>query len=329
MIALFLGGCNLMESYEEVRTQNVGTDFDAGGCEPGETATCPCASGATGSQSCKSDGTWGPCSCADGSSDASDPDGRTPPVDTDSPSDGEPDADNSVDTGLPDDQCPQELRSYRIRPARTDPTIDADCSEAEFGHAAEIEFPASADTTNNDPTCRLVWLPDSNRVHGCCVVEDDDFDASATSGDAPETIWEPGGPGDDRLEYWVKCNLEPERDDCSFKTFINNYVNEGGDKGTPTYVAHRYDESNGPDFSREANEDASVERRSDSWALEWSADIGFDPAASQTDHTALCQFAIMDTDFGEDNGTMCSFGESSSVNEPQDWGCCFWEPASE
>jgi len=107
-------GCNLLwepgESWGEP---------DAAGCEEGLVMECPCLDGATGTQECKSDGTWGRCSCGrlDGGTgtDADDlgsdadvgSDGAGKNVDAESDADGDG-ASRGKPWGLPGSENPLE-----------------------------------------------------------------------------------------------------------------------------------------------------------------------------------------------------------------------------
>lgn len=245
------------------------------------------------------------------------------------------DADVDVEPDLGPNQCAPAFsakNSYRVQRASNDepPQIDGECSEAEFDtrDAYEIRF-SPPGTTDSEPTnsssdntgsCYLRWVPgESDQLHGCCEISDGDLGAVTKASDPPRDIYQ---NGDDRVEYWLKCDTRLERSsNCSYKHFFSVFPVSGqSTEGEPTTAEGVHRPGSGIDFSAwEPSKEARIRETSDGYVLEWSAEIGFEVSNGDT---RRCQVAVYDTG-GDESGVMYAFGDG--INDPPEWGCCFFE----
>lgn len=247
------------------------------------------------------------------------------------------DGDASADQGLPPNQCPSSRPSYRVRPAAAgvDYAVDGVCNGDEYDHAVRLPTPSPGTVTNtgsndsnNEASCHLVWFPDKQTFQGCCDVRDDDLYADTQPGDPNGKIWGEGDyDDDDRLEMWLKCDLGTSSRSCGWKFTVNNRegTSESGSEGGPPTL---FDSKEG-DESFDWVTDAWVVRDSGTgYALEWRADI---PFGTQKGGTHACEFGILDVDrtgsgdTPELVGDIRPFNRNRSINDPEYWGCCFFE----
>jgi len=247
------------------------------------------------------------------------------------------DADASVDQGLPANTCPDGRPSYRVRPAADEATysVDGVCESGEYDHAIRLPSPqpgtvtsSGSNPTNNEMDCHLVWFPGNEpKIQGCCEVEDDEMFANTEPGDPREKVW--GGEsydGDDRFEMWLKCNLDKQNRDCAYKFIINNREGtseDGTEGGPPTHFESRA----GGDQYDWLTDAWVVRNEGTGYVLEWTSEV---PFATPKGSERACGFSLFDIDRNRDGkpevvGDIRPFTGDRSINEPEYWGCCFFE----
>lgn len=223
-------------------------------------------------------------------------------------------------------QCPAKRPRYTIRRARQlPPSIDADCTEAEFGHAESLPIPDpdeeadSENSSDNVVDCRMVWSEQTNQVHACCDVEDETLVYSTDPDDPVQAIY--GGTenssGDDRMEFARVASTEPTDSDIFYKIFVN--------VESPFPVHYTVQSVVGENNKMTIEDDGfegNVRETSDGYVAEWRTDIGF---PREPGRVGLCNFLIVDIDPNEDKQRALAFGTGYAINKPERWGCCLYE----
>ena len=189
------------------------------------------------------------------------------------------------------------------------------CSD--FFNAPTITFSGHQDPTDNTVACRLLWVPDSNVIHGCCEIADAHLQASHSpggAGDSPE-YWL-----DDGIEMVLSAGLEQKNTPSTIKTAVT--------------VRGAHWDANFPDDSPDERYDGSltvatflgrppgtIDDPSDvdvGYVLKWKANIGFDVSGGDV---AMCNF-IMNDDDPSGLAHWIAFGDYEQFNWPPSWQPC-------